>query len=407
MRSRIFFAVLLGLAGCKEQGEKLTQLPAAETATQQVEAVSVEVTAVKRESVARDVVATGTTEPVRDADLSPQMTGRIAAITVKEGDKVKAGAILAKLDAMEASLRVESTAANAASTQANYELAKSEYERMAPLAEKGTVTAQQLQRLAGQRDALKAAADAAKVGQADAARNVTNTSVKAPFAGVISKVTAEVGEVATMVPATVLMRLVDLSSVDVRVPVHERELSRIAIGNKVTAKFPSMGVSAQGTVTFISPEIDPRTRSAEVVTRIPNPDSAYRAGMFTEISIAPKGSQESLVVPKAAVGGAGEKRYVFVLNGDSVEQRPVKVSPIDADTVEVLEGVKVDEEVVSTGIGRLSNGLHVKRTAAEADKTAETTQPAAAADGKTQPAASADGKTQPAAVADGKTGVKP
>jgi membrane fusion protein, multidrug efflux system len=373
MRSRILFAVLLGLVGCKEKGEKLTQLPAAETATQQGEAVSVEVTSVKRESVARDVVATGTTEPVRDANLSPQMTGRIAAISVKEGDKVKAGAILAKLDSMEASLRVESTAANAASSQAQYELAKAEYERMAPLAAKGTVTHQQLDRLAGNRDALKAAADAAKVGQADAARNVTNTSVKAPFAGVISKVNAEVGEVATMVPVTVLMRLVDLSSVDVRLPVHERELSRIAIGNKVTAKFPSMGQSGEGTVTFISPEIDPKTRSAEVVTRIPNPDGAFRAGMFTEISIAPKGSQESLVVPKTAVGGAGDKRYVFVVNGDSVEQRPVKVSPIDAESVEVLEGLKANEQIVATGIGRLSPGLRVKPAVGDADKTAETT----------------------------------
>ncbi|HEX6243948.1 MAG TPA: efflux RND transporter periplasmic adaptor subunit, partial [Polyangiales bacterium] len=203
MRSRIWFAVLLALAGCKEKGEKLTQLPAAETATQQTEAVSVEVMTVKREKIARSVVATGTTEPIRDANLSPQMTGRIAAITVKEGDKVKVGALLAKLDASEASLRVESTAANAASSHANYELAKAEYERMEPLAAKGTVTQQQLQRLAANRDALKAVADAARVGQADAARNVTITSVKAPFSGVISKVNAEVGEVATLVPPTV------------------------------------------------------------------------------------------------------------------------------------------------------------------------------------------------------------
>src|SRR5688572_29609389 len=145
MRSRIWFAVLLALAGCKEKGEKLTQLPAAETATQQTEAVAVETLAVKRESIARSVVATGTTEPIRDANLSPQMTGRIAAITVKEGDKVKAGAVLAKLDSMEAALRVESTAANAASSLAQYQLAKDEYERMAPLAAKGTVTQQQLQ----------------------------------------------------------------------------------------------------------------------------------------------------------------------------------------------------------------------------------------------------------------------
>jgi RND family efflux transporter MFP subunit len=363
MKSRILVLsvfTLLPLAGCKERGEKLTQLPAAETATQQGEVVSVTVVPVKRENVTRSVLATGTSEPARDANLSPQMTGRIAAIHVKEGDKVKAGAVLAQLDSMEASLRVEQTTASAASSRSQYELAKAEYDRLAPLAEKGTVTAQQLQRLAGQRDALKSAADATQVMEADAKRHVTNTSIRAPFAGVISKVQSEVGEVATLMPVTVIVRLVDLSSVDVRVPVHERELARIAIGNRVVATFPSIGASAEGKVTFISPEIDPKTRSAEVVTRIPNPESTFRAGMFTEISIDPKGTQESLVVPKGAVGGTGDNRYVYVVHGDVVEQRKVRVSAVDAESMEVLEGLRLDEPVVREGIGRLSDGVRVK-----------------------------------------------
>jgi RND family efflux transporter MFP subunit len=358
--STLTLSSLLLLAGCKEGGEKLTQLPAAETATQQGEAVQVTTVPVKRENVTRSVLATGTTEPVRDANLSPQMTGRIASIHVKEGDKVKAGAVLAQLDSVEASLRVEQTTATAASTRSQFELAKAEYDRLAPLAEKGTVTAQQLQRLAGQRDALKAAADAAHVVEADAKRHATNTSIRAPFSGLISRVHSEVGEVATMTPVTVILRLVDLSSVDVRVPVHERELSRIAIGNRVIATFPSLGTSAEGKVTFISPEIEPKTRSAEVVTRIPNPTAAFRAGMFTEISIDPSGTQQSLVVPKSAVGGTGDSRYVYVVKGDVVEQRKVRVSAVDAESMEVLEGLAQDEPVVLEGIGRLSDGVRVK-----------------------------------------------
>jgi membrane fusion protein (multidrug efflux system) len=363
MKSRVLVLsvfTLLPLTGCKENSEKLTQLPAAETATQQTEVVSVAVVPVKRQNVSRSVLATGTSEPVRDANLSPQMTGRIASIHVKEGDKVKAGAVLAQLDSIEAALRVEQSSANAASTRSQYELAKAEYDRLAPLAEKGTVTAQQLQRLAGQRDALKSAADAAQVGEANAKHLVTTASIRAPFSGVVSKVQSEVGEVATLMPVTVIVRLVDLSSVDVRVPVHERELSRIAIGNRVVATFPSIGASAEGKVTFISPEIDPKTRSAEVVTRIPNPAGTFRAGMFTEISIDPSGTQESLVVPKSAVGGTGDNRYVFVAHGDTVEQRKVRVSAVDADTIEVLEGLKLDEPVVLEGIGRLSDGTRVK-----------------------------------------------
>lgn len=361
---------LAGLAACKEKGEKLTQLPASETAAQQ-EPVAVGVTTVQRAEVSRDVVATGTTEPVRDADLSPQVTARIAAILVKEGDHVKAGQVLARLDAVEANLSVESTAAQAESSRANYELAKAEYERLAPLVKQGSVTPQQLQRLEANRDALKAAADAARVNQADAARKVTNTAVRAPFAGVISKVYSEVGEMATLMPVTVLMRLVDLSSVDVRVPVHERELSRIEVGSRVRATFPSMSRTAEGTVTFISPEIDPKTRSAEVVTRVPNPDGTFRAGMFAELHIAPKAGQQSLVVPKSAVGGAGENRYVYVVNGGQVEQRKVRVAQVDSETLEVLEGLEAGALVVERGIGRLSPGAPVKVT--QNDKTADST----------------------------------
>jgi RND family efflux transporter MFP subunit len=381
MTSRILVLTaftLLPLAGCKEKGEKLTQLPAAETATQQAEVVSVTVVPVKRENVTRSVLATGTSEPMRDANLSPQMTGRIASIHVKEGDKVKAGAVLAQLDSVEAGLRVEQSSASAASSRSQYELAKAEYDRLAPLAEKGTVTAQQLQRLAGQRDALKSAADAAQVAEANAKHLVTNTSIRAPFSGVVSKVLSEVGEVATMMPVTVVVRLVDLSSVDVRVPVHERELARIAIGNRVVATFPSISQSAEGKVTFISPEIDPKTRSAEVVTRIPNPNGTFRAGMFTEISIDPTGTQQSLVVPKSSVGGTGDNRYVFVVAGEQVEQRKVRVSPVDADTMEVLEGLKLDEPVVLEGIGRLSDGVRVKVGEAAQIKAAPAPAPEAA-----------------------------
>jgi RND family efflux transporter MFP subunit len=321
------------------------------------------------------VVATGTTEPAREANLGPQMTARIAKILVKEGDLVKAGAVLVQLDGMEAALRVQQTAANAASTRSQYELAQSEYDRLAPLAAKGTVTPQQLQRLAGQRDALRAASDAARVAEADAERNVTNTAVRAPFAGIVSKVHMDVGEIATMMPPSVILRLVDLSSVDVRVRVHERELARVAIGDAVDAQFPSSGQSARGVVTFISPEIDPRTRNAEVVTRIPNPNGALRAGMFAELEIKPKGVQQSLIIPTAAVAGSGDNRFVFAVVNQTAARKRVRVAAIDRERMEVLEGLSEGEPIVASGLGRLSDGAPLI--------TAPAGQPAATAQGAT------------------------
>jgi membrane fusion protein, multidrug efflux system len=315
---------------------------------------------VTRQPIVRGVVANGTTEPARVADLGPQMTGRIGALLVDEGDKVKLGQNLVRLDADEASLRVQQTAASAAQAKAQYELARAEYERLAPLLERGTITPQQLQRLEAQRDALQSATEAAHVAQSDAARMQTNTVVRAPFAGVISKVNMEVGEVATMMPPSVLLRLIDLSSVDVRVRVHERELTRIAIGDEVEANFSSSKQKAQGKVTFISPEIDPRTRNAEVVTRIPNPQAALRAGMFAEISIKPRSVEDSLVIPASAVAGTGDDRYVYAIDGNSAKRVKVRVAPIDAASVELLEGLPVGTRIVASGLGKLSDGAAVE-----------------------------------------------
>lgn len=395
MKARVVALVALSLAGCNSGGDKLTKLPAAETAAAEA-ATPVNVTTVRaaRTVVSRDVVASGTTEPAREANIGPQMTARVASVLVREGDLVKSGAQLVRLDSLEASLRVQQVAANAASTASQYELARAEYERMAPLAQKGTVTAQQIERLERQRDTLKASVDATRVAAADAERNVGNTTVRAPFAGVISKVLVEIGEVVTMMPVTHLVRLVDISNVDVRVHVHERELARIQLGNAVKAKFAATGQLAVGKVTFISPEIDARTRTAEVVTRIPNADAQLRAGMFAEISIAPSRSQESVVLPTSAVAGAGENRYVFAVKNGLVERRKVKVSPVTSSLLEVLEGLAEGDEVVHDGLGRLSDGAHVTVTKS-AESTTASVAPEVAAPGNGAPkAGEADGSSR-------------
>jgi len=382
MNTRRAALLSLTLAACSAGNEKLTQLPAAD-APEKAESLSVNTVLAKSSVITllfastvftRDVVASGTLEAAREANIGPQMTARVANVLVKEGDTVVAGSPLIQLDSVEATLRAQQLAAQVSSSQSQYELAKNEYERLAPLAEKGTVTAQQIERLVRQRDTLKAAAEASTIAEADAKRHMGNASVRAPFGGIVSKVYVEVGEVATMMPVTLLVRLVDLSSVDVRVRVHERELAGIAVGNAVKATMSATGERAEGKVTFISPEIDPRTRTAEVVTRIPNVDKRLRAGMFAEIAISPSRSHEGLTLPASAIAGTGANRYVFVLKGEAVERTKVRVSPVTADSFEVLDGLSADAEVVRDGLGRLSDGAHVQRMAVAEMKPAPTEQ---------------------------------
>lgn len=356
---RALLISMFWIAACGESGAKLTQLPSAEAASAPVEAVMVKSAKVERIDIERLVRAQGTTEPARAADLGPQMTARVSAVLVQEGDVVKAGQALVRLDTTEASLRTQQSQAQASSTETQYAQAKADYERLAPLVGKGSVTEQQIERLASQRDALKSSLDMARVAQASAQRDLTNAIIRAPFAGIISRVFVEAGEVVTMAPVKVMARLVDLSSLDVRLRVQEAELSRITLGNRARARFPSTGAVSEGVITYISPEIDPKTRTAEIVARIDNADGSLRAGMFAQLELKPNGAQSGLTIPTSAVAGTGEDRYVFTVVDGKAQRKKVRVAAIDATKQEVLEGLTESDIVVTDGVARLGDGVRV------------------------------------------------
>lgn len=357
-RSILLPLIAAALGACSNAEGNLPDLP--DPSAGAGGAVEVPVATVSEEAIVVPVVASGATEPVRAADLGPQLTAQVAEVLVQEGDAVTAGQPLVRLDVRDASLRAAQAQAGAASANVQAQLAAAEYQRLAPLAERGTIPTQQVDQLRAQRDALANAAQAANAMAGQARRGVTESIVRAPFAGTVSMVLAEVGEVATMMPPTILVRLIDLSEVEVSVRVHERDLVSIARDDAVEVRFPSARQTSTGRVTFISPEIDPRSRTAAVTTRIPNPLGNLRAGMFAELRIQPSQQRRGLVVPRSAVLGSGEETAVFVIKGDRAERRAVTVAPIDDDRVESTNGLRAGETVATGRLDRLADGSPVR-----------------------------------------------
>lgn len=358
-RSTALLPLLLAVAGCSNaDGGNLPDLP--DPGAGGGAPIEVPVATVAQQAIAVPVVASGATEPLRAADLGPQLTAQIAAVLVQEGDQVQEGQPLVRLDVRDASLRAAQAVAGAASASVQAQLAASEYQRLAPLAERGTIPTQQVDQLRAQRDALANAAQAAQAMAGQARRGVTESIVRAPFAGTVSMVLAEVGEVATMMPPTILVRLIDLSEVEVSVRVHERDLARVARDDAVEVRFPSLRQTSTGRVTFISPEIDPRSRTATLTTRIPNPLGNLRSGLFAELRIQPSQLRQGLVVPRTAVLGAGSEATVYVVKQDRAERRTVTIEPIDDDRVEVTEGLRAGEIVATGRLDRLADGAAVR-----------------------------------------------
>lgn len=372
MTKLLTFGVLLLFVACgsSDKQEEIKPEPNVEAQT-----VAVGLTAVQPEPVAIAVDVTGTTEAVRAANVAPQISARVQKVLVSEGEEVKAGQGLVHLDASDARLRASQAKSQAASSEVQAQQLASDYERLAPLATRGSIAPQRVDQLEAQRDAMKAAASAAKAAADQASRDVSQALVRAPFAGTVSSVLVEAGEMANRTPATTLVRLVDLSEIEIRIRVHEQDLARVKVGAPATVTIESIGETFDAKVSYVRPEIDVRNRTAEVVVRLPNKDRKILAGMFARVRIEPKEPRNALVVPREAVISAGDDRFVYQVESGVARRKAVRVQPVDEQRVEVLSGLHAGAQIVSSDVSRVSEGARVEEKTVVATKETEQAAP--------------------------------
>lgn len=361
------FAILipLMLVGCGSEGG--VELPAsARESAEEAAPVSVATRTPEAREVEPTVRAVGTAEPIRAADLGPQVTGQIVDLPVDEGDTVEEGAIVARLDGRSMRAGAAQAASSAQGIDAQVRQLEQELSRLRPLAQRGTIPSQQVDQMELQLEAARAQLSAARSGASQARTAVSHTTVRAPFAGVVSRVMMEVGETATNMPPSIIARIVDLSAVEIAARIPERELARVSEGAATEVRFPALDRAFSGTVSRIAPEIETQTRTVEIVVRVDNPEGLIRGGMSAEVAIRAGGVRTAMVLPADATRGMGDSRRVFVHRDGRAVEREVRVQPLGAGTVEVLEGLDANEAVISPLPARLRDGAPVTTQAAAA-----------------------------------------
>ena len=241
-------------------------------------------------SATRELRATGSTLALKQAELGPKGSGVLAAVMVEEGQIVKKGQPLFRLDSTNASLQVKQAQAGLAQAQVGLSRAELEYNRMKPLVDQGAVSPATW-------DAVRIGQDQARVGvqQAEAmlasARAYANdTTVVAPFAGIVSAKKKNAGETVTMMPVTTVIVLQDISKIEVRVKLAENALTRIKAKDSMVVKFDSLGLEKTIPIDRINPGVDPLNRTVEVIGVIPNADRMLKAGMLVEVSFPSTGA---------------------------------------------------------------------------------------------------------------------
>lgn len=343
------------------------------------------VASVEKRTLPATLEVTGIVAPVesRVAHIRPLAQGVVRQVAVTVGTRVAAGQALVTLDNIELGNVVgEYRSALAALRQAetNRDVVRMSLQRAEELIKLEAISQQTLEQRRGEfRNAQAAVASAQAAvatyeqqmrrfgmssAQVAAVRSGTATGVpasqqvlRAPFAGVVTKMDAAVGEqVAT---DRELLTIADISTVWILADVYERDLAKLRRDAVVTVRvetYPERTFTGQ--VSYVSDLIDPDTRTAKVRAVLPNRDGALKLDMFARVSVPTREQREATVVPAVAVQMIDNKPVVFVRQSATrFERRDVTLGASAGGVVEVLDGVKPGDTVVADGSFYLKTAL--------------------------------------------------
>jgi membrane fusion protein (multidrug efflux system) len=307
--------------------------------------VSVRTAVVKNGVPNTDYTANGTFEPFQQLEFPAENNGRVVRVLVDEGDVVRKGQVLAVIKGDQLNIQLQNA-------QAAYQNALTDSQRYENAFKTGGVTKQQLDQAKLNLVNAKAALDQAKITLGDA-------SIKSSINGIVNKRSVEPGTVVS--PGTVLFELVDVSKLKLKVTVNEQQVATLKKGSEVPVKasvFPN--TEFKGKINFIAPKADASLNFPVEIEIANNPGNQLKAGMYgTAIFGAGKSQQAVTTIPRTAfVGGVGNNQ-VFVVNDSIAKLIKITSGRIFGEEVEVLDGLKEGDVVVTSGQINLQDGTKV------------------------------------------------
>jgi membrane fusion protein (multidrug efflux system) len=306
------------------------------------------------------VEAVGTARAREQVTLSAPVTERIVRINFEDGGYVRAGQVIAELAQGQ-------EAAQLAEARGRAREADQQLRRLQSLKKSGFATNASV-------DAQLALASTARAQAAEANASIGDRVVRAPFGGWASLRMISAGAVVSA--GTPIATISDISEIKLDLPVPETLLSTLASGQSIEARaaaFPAE--SFRGRIATIDPVVDPATRSVMVRAILPNPDGRLKPGMLVTVTIesAPRVAR---AVPELAVVSQGDNRYVFVVGPGSKAQRvAVKTGIRDRGMIELVDGLKPGQKVISDGVVKVRDGGEVRLAARSGVQTADRRRP--------------------------------
>jgi len=358
--TRRFAAALCAVAtlGCSDASPPVGR-PTAEPAPEPI--VDIETDRVRRGSILQRISAPGSLLAQRESRIGPEVEGRIARIFVSEGDRVAAGDPLFEIDPEPYELALRQTRARLDRARAEHSQIAADLARGRELRTREVLAEKRIDEL---RTALTVAAAAEREldeAVALAERNLEETLVRAPYDASVAARLEDEGTTALVRPQTIVVVLQETTELEAQATIPEVYSTAIRVGDAALLHVEGLPQPIATEVSTVSDSIDPATRTYLVKMKVDNADHGLKAGVFARVEIVPRAKSDVLLLPREAIRREeGRTRVLTVRDGRAVSV-PVRLGVVAEDAVEVLHGVRVDQEVVVGDAARtLGAGMRVR-----------------------------------------------
>jgi len=341
--------------------------------------ISVKVDKVTKGNIKTIVSAPGRVSPKNEVNISSDIMGKLIKLKVDEGDKVKIGDVIGELEKTREEAVVESARSSLFSAKASYEMKKSSFERRKKLYEKLLISKEEFEADKTDLRVAELTFEERKANFKQAMENLDKTIIRSPINGVVTRLNVEEGE--TVVtgtmnnPGTVLMVLSDLSQMEVECDVDESDIIGLKMGQLADITVDAFGDTVfKGHVVEISNSgrtsamgTQEEITNFKVKVAFDNTNNRLRPGMSSSVDIISSERDSVLKVPIQSVveRGMGEKKKegVFVISDEMVHFISVETGIQSETEMEIIEGVKEGDEVVSgpySILTKIKDGENVK-----------------------------------------------
>jgi RND family efflux transporter MFP subunit len=357
--------------------------------------VQIAAVAATERPIARFIRATGSLMAEEQADVAAETAGRVVSANIERGTPVTEGAELIRISATETDAQLKEAQANAAQLEARLgitggaaldvnavpevqnakagaDLAQAEFARIKSLLDQRVVSQSEYDQRRTQAEAARQQYEAAKNGAAQqyqmlqaararvalAHKAFADTSVRAPFTGVVAQRLVTTGDYVTrgMKVATI----VRVNPLRVQLTVPEQAVSSMAPGQPVTFEVDAYpGRQFEGKVRYVSPTLQADQRALTVEAIVPNPEGVLKPGLFATARIEQPAHTPGVLIPATSVTTLSGTSRVYVVAGDHVEERIVTTGETVGDLVEITKGLKAGERVATKNVALLADGIKV------------------------------------------------